>query len=101
MSSVFDSLLGIEELDETIRESEVHTAIRNLWPGKACGTDKVLVEILKSAEEQAVGFLTNYFNSIFASGQCSDMWKEAIIVPIYKKGYHEYPNKYRFFFQCL
>lgn len=56
MSSVFDSLLGIEEVDETIRESEVHTAIRNLRPSKACGTDKVKVEILKSAKNRQLAF---------------------------------------------
>ena len=88
-------LPDVEELDGVITEQEVRTAIKRIKCGKACGSDKILPEMLKTAGEIVVGFLTKLFNQVFNSGIYPDKWREAIIVPVFKKGNRDSPNNYR------
>ena len=74
------------ELNAAITEYEVLEAIHNLKKGKACGTDKVLAEMLKLIDKLAITFLTTLFNNLFNNGIYPDEWSKAIIVPIFKKG---------------
>eukprot|EP00745_Piridium_sociabile_P006243 TRINITY_DN14019_c0_g1_i8.p1 TRINITY_DN14019_c0_g1~~TRINITY_DN14019_c0_g1_i8.p1 ORF type:complete len:809 (-),score=78.12 TRINITY_DN14019_c0_g1_i8:134-2281(-) len=89
------TLPEIDDLDRAITEDEVRSALRHLKAGKACGSDRILAEMLKSAEEILSGFLTKLFNTVFLSGTFPDMWRQAILVPIFKKGDRDSPSNYR------
>ena len=41
------------------------------------------------------GFLTDYFNELFKNGEYPDLWTQAIIAPIHKKGDTDVPDNYR------
>ena len=85
----------IEYLDAEISEDEVRKALRGLKSGKASGPDDISAEMLKTAEDVIIEFLVKLFNTLFMNGIYPEGWKEAIIVPVYKKGDKDSPNNYR------
>ena len=89
------ALPAVEELDEAISEDEVRRALGRLKGGKACGSDNILPEMLKAAEGGYITFLTKFFNTVFLNEGYPEKWREAIIVPIHKKGPRDSPNNYR------
>lgn len=83
------------ELNQCITKEEVNKAIRNLKNGKACGVDEISAEMLKTANDSIVSFLTKLFNKLFDEGEYPTEWSKAIIVPIFKKGDISIPDNYR------
>ena len=79
-SKLFDELL-----DGAITEEEIRQALQSLKHGKADGPGGLVNEILISAGDTLVPFLTKLFNTIFEEGEYLQDWTKAIIVPIHKK----------------
>ena len=74
-------------------KEELETAIRSLPSGKACGLDRIPVEVWKNGvlnEE-----LPNICNDLFRNGTAPDLWKKSCIIPIPKKGDLGLPSNYR------
>ena len=74
---------------------EISVLISQLKVGKAPGPDLVPAEAIKSHPEWWSGILAKTFDAINVTGCIPKTWKEAIIIPIYKKGPPADPGNYR------
>ena len=84
------------ELNIPITEQEVLKRINSLKMNKACATDLILNEFLKSSKSKMLTAFTKLFNTIFNSGHVPVDWSQGIISPIYKnKGDKASPDNYR------
>ena len=94
-----DGELGLEdnvnEFNNEITEDEIVSAIGQLKSRKACGSDKILAEMLKSSSSLLIPYLKVLFNAIFDNGIFPSIWRESVIVPLHKKGNRNDPNNYR------
>ncbi|KAL8575235.1 hypothetical protein ACOMHN_042356 [Nucella lapillus] len=81
--------------DITVTEKGVQTLLRNLQPNKATGPDSIPAFILKSAADEITPILTKMFQHSLDVGQVPTDWREAWVVPIFKKGDRHLPANYR------
>jgi hypothetical protein len=72
--------------DIKISEKGVEKALNRLSPSKATGPDKVPVRILKETANTITPILTTNYQQSINTGQIPEDWKNANIVPIFKKG---------------
>ena len=84
-----------EILDTDVSELELKRAIQRLKSGIAAGVDGVIVEMLKTAEQEITPFLTKYFNVLFSSSQFLSERTKAIIIPLHEKDDVNSPDNYR------
>ena len=84
-----------EELEITISELEVLSALRALDPDKALGPDGIPSRILKQIAQQIAPSITLLFIKSINSGVVPDEWKLANVVPVYKRGEKEDVQNYR------
>ena len=83
------------ELNIPITEQEVLKSINGLKMNKACASDLILNEFLKSSKSKILTAFTKLFNIVFTSGHVPDDWSQGIISPIYKnKGDRASPDNY-------
>ena len=82
-------------LNQEITADEVQKAVTNFKPGKACGLDNVLAEMLKAGGQEVILFMTKLFHTIFYKGIYPSEWAKAIIIPIHKKGNMHSVDNYR------
>lgn len=61
----------------------------------AVGWDNISVSLLKAARHFLIPVLTHVFNLCFMSGTFPTVFKEAIVLPIYKSGHRGIVNNYR------
>ena len=88
---IVDGTLPIPTTDFT--RDELETAIKSLPSGKACGLDRIPVEVWKNGclnEE-----LLNICNDLLRTGTAPDQWRKSCIIPIPKKGDLGLPSNYR------
>jgi hypothetical protein len=79
--------LDIEKLElRTVSEGEVRNAINKLKDKPSCGLDQVNTMIIKAGGELLVVALWHIINTSILSGQVPKKWKEAKIIPLFKKG---------------
>lgn len=69
-----------------ISDNEVLAAIKKLKSSKSVGTDKIPSFIIKGCSSVLVPALTYLFNFSLSSSVFPELWKYALIVPIFKKG---------------
>ena len=79
----------------TVNEAGVRKLLQNLRPDKAAGPDAIPPFILKTAAEEVAPVMTALFQLSLDSGQVPTDWKQANIVPIFKKGDRSLPANYR------
>ena len=48
-----------------MKYKKVQKVVTNLKPGKACGLDNVLAEMLKAGGQEVILFMTKLFSAIF------------------------------------
>ena len=85
----------IPQLDESITETEIRQAIKNLKVGKANGIDEISAEYLKCAENVIVPFLCKFYNKLFDFCYFPVEWSKSIIIPLFKRGDEQNPDNYR------
>ena len=90
-----NDLLCNEELNAPITEAEVSNALKRLVSGKSGGKDKVTTDMLKSSQNLMLPYLLKIFSMIFDTGTFPEIWRDAIIIPIHKRGAHDNPDNYR------
>ena len=73
----------------TITESYVTKAIKDLPDTSSCGLDKISAKMLKLCASSISRPRSTLFNNSLCSGIFPDVWKQALVTPIFKKG-----NKY-------
>ena len=78
-----------------IEIEEVERAVRKLKSGKAGGVCGIQVEMVKAGGYTVVQWLKDIFDIAWNCGKTPHEWREAIIVPIYKKGSRAECGNYR------
>ena len=77
--------------------SEVHDKLSKLNTSKSTGTDDIHPKILKALSSNAgfVKLVSNLFNICMKSGKIPQIWKDARVIPIHKKGSVSNAENYR------
>lgn len=78
-----------------VGEEGVKKLLRNLKTDKATGPDSIPAFILKTAAEELAPFLTRLFQLSLNQGEIPSDWKNAWVVPIFKKGERHLAANYR------
>lgn len=69
-----------------VDEKEILGLINNLKLHKSPGIDNIRAEVLKQVAKEVIKPLTHLFNRVILEGNFPDIFKQGIIVPIFKKG---------------
>ena len=75
-----DSIFSIQTISETF----VTKAIKQLKPNKAAGLDKIDARLLRDAVDVITPSLIALFNLSIQNKTFPTLWKKAKVVPIYK-----------------
>ena len=78
-----------------VSEKGVLKLLQNLRQNKATGPDSIPAYILKIGAKELSPILTKIFQWSLDAGQVPSDWKEAMVVPIFKKGDKHQPANYR------
>ncbi|KAK7087559.1 hypothetical protein V1264_021593 [Littorina saxatilis] len=76
-------------MEAPFTHQELRQALRKLKNKKSPGPDGISNEMLNHLGSAAVGKLLDIFNLSWKEGQIPQVWKEATIIPIHKKGKHK------------
>ena len=88
-----DEIIGEDhphgEIADQILYSEItveerNLRVRELKSGKACGTDNILNEFIKSTFSEMKLVYVDLFNRVLSTGQIPEAWTIGMIMPIYK-----------------
>ena len=82
-----------EEL--SITEAKLIEILSRLKVDKSPGPDKIHNRVLYEIRYEIVGVLTYMLDFSLNTGQVPKRWKEAEVIPIFKKGARSDPNNYR------
>ena len=72
------------ETPDVTRE-EVEKAMTKLKNGKAAGNDNIAAELLKNGGEAMVDWVTELVQEVWRTRQVPQEWKDAMLVPLFKK----------------
>lgn len=73
----------------------VEKLLRELNPYKGSGPDNIKPRVLKELAKELAPVLTCIFRTSYRSGTVPDVWREALITPVYKKGQKYKAENYR------
>ena len=79
----------------TITSQEVFDILNGLDISKSSGPDLVNPRLVKEGASCLSAPLSKFFNHILSIGKFSQLWKEANVTPLFKKGDRHIPNNYR------
>ena len=82
-------------LDISINVSGIHKLLSDLNPFKATGPDAISAHFLKETANELAPMLTCLFNQSLTTGEITQDWKKAYVIPIHKKGSESDPKNYR------
>ena len=87
---------GIDALPRFhVSEDAVRRALKSVPSNKACGPDNISARIICECAEELVAPMTKISNASLRSGVFPERWRQANIIPIYKKGDKKDPSNYR------
>ena len=78
-----------------VKTKGVHKLLSNLKTHKATGPDSIPAYVLKLAADQLASILTRLYQHSLDTGETPTDWKNAFVVPIFKKGEKHVPSNYR------
>jgi len=81
--------------DITIQSKGVRKQLAGLNAHKASGPDGISNAILKIAADELAPVLTRLYQQSLDSGEVPSDWREALVVPVFKKGEKHLPSNYR------
>ena len=73
----------------------VHKLLKGIKPFKATGPDSFPAFIIKAAADQLVPVLARIYQTSLDTGQVPSDWRDAWIVPVFKKGEKHRSANYR------
>ena len=73
----------------------VYKLLKNLKTHKATGPDEIPAYILKTAADELAPALAWFFQLSIDQGEIPQDWRQALVVPIFKKGDKHQPSNYR------
>lgn len=89
------SIYGPDNQVEEPTLGEVQEVINNMKNGKSPGEDGIPIEILKYGGDALQKYVFKLIMSIWRSETIPNEWKEAVVVPLHKKGDKLTCNNYR------
>jgi len=81
--------------DIKINSAGIAKLMRNLNPHKATGPDGVPARLLKEIANEIAPAISTLFQATLNQGTIPAVWKEALVVPLFKKGNRSSPVNYR------
>ena len=79
--------------------AEVLQALREINTGKAPGESQITSDLLKLLEKKTLKLLTRVFTDIWLDpGKIPGIWRDAVVLNLFKKGSRAEPNNYRSIF---
>ena len=75
-----------EESCQAFNLAELSVAIKSMKPKGAPGRDRIAPKFINALGPVALSFMLAIFNDSWCSGSCPSSWREAIIIPLLKKG---------------
>ena len=81
--------------DISINREDVAKEIDRLSSTKSPGVDLVYPRVLKECRDIVSGELTEIFNKSVSTGEVPSLWRQANVVPIFKKGDRSEKSNYR------
>ena len=69
-----------------VTEQMVRDRLKEQKPGKSAGPDGIHSRVVVETQEQLMRPLTMIFNTSLKEGVVPNSWKQAEVVPIFKKG---------------
>ena len=79
----------------TVTLPELSLALRGMSGSRASGDDGVTVQMLRSTFPVTGPHLLHVINSSLRTGEVPERWKEACVVPLFKKGDQREPGNFR------
>jgi ribonuclease HI len=76
----------VKPMKQPLTLHELQVALKKLKTRKSPGPDGITNEMLKNLGNAAVLKLLDVFNLSWESGQLAQVWREALMIPIHKKG---------------
>lgn len=90
------NLLTQNSLDTIqLNDDDVLQLLNSVDTSKATGPDNISPKMLKEAAPSIARPLTRLFNLSLSTCVFPDIWKQANVIPLYKKGNKSIPNNYR------
>ena len=77
---------AMQEDDMGIMKEEVRNGVKRLKMRKAPGICGILPEMLKAGGEVVIEWMADVFNLVWRVGVAPGDWKNAVVVPVHKKG---------------
>ena len=85
-----------EQLNNIVINShQISKAIKSLKVSNSCGPDKISVKLLQNVNHSIAGPLALLFSKSLEEGHVPRDWRDAHVVPIFKKGAKSKPCNYR------
>ena len=78
-----------------ISTEEVYKLLKNQHPHKATGPDEIPVFIIRAAASQLAPILARIYQRTLDHGEIPQDWRDALVVPIFKKGERHIAANYR------
>ena len=75
----------ITHLEPDILECDVKCALESITTNKACGSDRIPVELFQTLKDDAMKVLLSIRQKIWKTQQCPQDWKRSVFIPIPKK----------------
>ena len=79
----------------TVTSNGVLKALQRLNPSKAAGPDNIQSRILKTSAEEIAPVLASLYQQTLQQGDIPQDWRNANVIPIYKKGDRTQASNYR------
>ena len=76
-------------------DKEIENTLKSLKKGKAPGIDNITSDILKLGGKEVIKALKTIFNNILDSQEIPEMWREAKMIILHKKGERRDIKNYR------
>ena len=93
--SILERTNIFNELDFSVTNKELTSAIKQLKNNKAVGLDGICNEMFKNLDENIKNHIVEIFNKILLTGQYPQQWNKGYVTSIYKSKSQYDPNNYR------
>ena len=81
--------------DIAVHQAGVYKLLYNINQHKATGPDTIPGELLKELASEISPISTTIYNASIKQGKIPNQWKEALIIPLFKKGDRGKASNYR------